>query len=103
MAAFLAQKSKLLAAINDEGGLFECRFLGRLLAREQVAVATAHTEALSLGGHLSALREQIEADLAPTDDTPGVLDTSELQRFRKRLAALGHDASAHTAHLEALT
>ena len=102
MAAFLTSKMRLLSAVSDEGGLFECRFLVRLLTREQAAVATATTEATSLDSHLSALSSQLRRDLAPTDDTPGVLDAPELAPLQRALKRLGHDAHAHTAHLQTL-
>jgi hypothetical protein len=101
--AFLAQKVRLLTAAGDEGGLFECRFLGRLVERLGAALGLARTQSLALEQGIAALDEEIRRETAPDDDTPGILDARELARLRRRLRALGHEATTHTAHLSTIS
>jgi hypothetical protein len=102
LMAFLRQKAKLLAALNDEGGLFECRFLARLVERCTSGIEAAHTEAVELNTGLTELRQQLLLDLAPTDDTPGQLDPTEQQSLLQRLASLGLTARQTVSALKQL-
>ena len=102
MAAFLDQKERLLAALCDEGGLFEIRFLRRLLKREQVAVAEATTEAVEITVTVTTIRQSFLLDLAPDDNTPGVIDAEEAQRYLRELSALGAATRHHAGQLEQL-
>lgn len=102
ISAFLARKRDQLAELQDEGGLFEIRFLDRLVRREQVAVAKSAIRASDLDCEVGEINEQLARDLAPDDDTPGVLDATELVRLQGSLNRLGHHAEIHTAHLQQL-
>ena len=103
VAAFLAQKTRFLSAVRDEGGLFEMRFLGRLVKREQDAVTIASVEADTIKVNVSDLRQEIMRDLAATDNTPGVIDAAEATVLLRKLQGLGRNATAHAHHLDQLT
>lgn len=103
LAAFVAAKLKLLVALKDEGGMFECRFMARLLERSIRCIATAHSDAVDIDSQLSTLSSQLRRDLAADDDTPGILDPVESEQLLKKVAALGLTARHHASHLEQLT
>lgn len=103
VAAFLAQKTRFLSAVRDEGGLFEMRFLGRLVKREQDAVTLASAEADTIRTSVCDLRQEIMQDLASTNDTPGVIDAGEAKELLRKLSGLGRNATAHANHLDQLT
>lgn len=102
LAAFFAQKAKLLAALKDEGGLFECRFLSRLVKREQDAVTLCTAEADTIKSRTCSLRQKVMAALSPTDDTPGIIDPKEAQELLNDLGTLGRQATTHANHLSRL-
>lgn len=102
MSGFLAQKTRLLTALNDEGGLFECRFLGRLLERSTAGITTAHTGAVEIHTGLAELRQQLLLDLSLDDDTPGALDPQEQSRLLKLMARLGLTTRHHEGQIKEL-
>jgi hypothetical protein len=101
MQAFLAQKSRLLAALNDEGGLFECRFLARLLDREQAGVTLASAQADTIQTEVTGLRQKA---LGYINDprSPGQIDNHEAALLMQDLRRLGLHAQHHATHLEKL-
>lgn len=103
LAAFVALKIKLLTALKDEGGLFECRFLANLIERERAAVATATVEAGTIQEQVADLRRLLLRETSPADDTPGVLDPLETEAFLRKVGQLGNTARHHTGHLQQLT
>lgn len=102
LAAFLAQKTRLLTALRDEGGLFECRFLARLIDRERNAVTLCSAEADTLKRRTCTLRQKVMAALSPADDTPGRIDPQEAQEILNDLGALGRHTTTHATHLSHL-
>lgn len=102
LLAFLAQKNRLLAALRDEGGLFEIRLLSRWAKREQDAVTLASAEADTLKIRATTLRQKVMAALSPADDTPGHIDPKEAQELLTDLATLGRHATTHATHLNRL-
>ncbi|HWA27838.1 MAG TPA: hypothetical protein VG734_19440 [Lacunisphaera sp.] len=102
LAAFLAQKARLLAALRDEGGLFELRFLSRLVKREQDAVVIAAASATTINTSVSTLRQDFLAALAD-DHTPGEIDPQEAATLQRALALLSTRTTRHANQLERLT
>lgn len=102
MSAFLRQKERLLGALRDEGGLFENRFLQRLLGRARAGVAASSQEADTIDATLATIRQEVHRDLAPGNATPGVLDRREAARLLRRLRALGHQTHPHARNLAQL-
>ncbi len=103
LAAFVAQKVKQLTALRDEGGLFECRFLSRLIERIRTGITGAHTESVQIQDGVADLRQFLLRETGPADDTPGVLDPLESEVFLQKVAHLGTTARHHTGQLEQLT
>ncbi|HVT74600.1 MAG TPA: hypothetical protein VHD61_15810 [Lacunisphaera sp.] len=99
LAAFIATKAKLLAALKDEGGLFECRFLANLIERERTEVDTARVDAEEIGDEVAQLRRKMLRDLAPDDRSPGVIDAREAQELLHDLSQIGTNARHHVGHL----
>lgn len=102
LGAFMKQKQRQLVAQQDRGGLFEHRFVDRLIHRTTVGVTEAHSEAVGIQSGLASIRRDFLLDIAPTDDTPGRIDPREQRRLLRKLAALGHTTRHHEQHLEQL-
>ena len=102
LQAFLTTKHRLLAALRDEGGLFEIRLMSRWVKREQAAVLLASTEADTLQARTSTLRQKVLAALSPTDNTPNRIDPQEAQELLLDLATLGRTTTTHATHLAKL-
>jgi hypothetical protein len=101
IAAFLAQKTRLLSALGDEGGLFELRFLQRLFARLQSLLTLAAARARTIDKEAASIRQHFLACLND-DKTPGYIDPAESRALQRDLAAHGTHAHTHAAALEKL-
>jgi hypothetical protein len=102
LGAFLASKARLLTAAKDEGGLFEIRFMGRLLGRGQSAVTTAATNAATAHEEATALRDFVLRETSDDDDTPREIDSRERRQLLKLLGTHTHTTRHHAGELEHL-
>lgn len=102
IAAFLAAKTRTLSALRDEGGLFEIRFLGRIVSRERAELDQVTRESAVI-----AQREQVVVhtltDVTSLHSEAGAaISPRENRRVRLALGRLRRDVRHHALHLAQL-
>jgi hypothetical protein len=103
IAAFLAAKTKILSALRDEGGLFEIRFLQRLVVREQRDVAIAAVDAIALLQDEIQLEQTMAEITSPSGPEGAAISFAEKQLLNNAVTRLHQHAQHHATQLSQLT